>query len=391
MELGRFDVAVVGGGIVGVTTAFYLARRGARVALLERGRIAGGTTCRSFAWINATSKVADKAYHRLNARGCVLYKELAGEFGADELGLHHTGMLQCASRAHVEVHAAMLEQAAYLERYGYPHRLIAADELAALEPHIAFEADVEALFAMADDWLDAPRCAAFLAARLDGPQSAVIEGCAAQELDMTNAGVITGVRTQRGLLGAPKVVVCAGPDTPEVLSGLTGFDGFAARFPMNRVPGLLVTTPPDSQASRLRHIIYLDRPGEELHVRPAGNGGLRFGADDIDGLVAEDRSAETVRHAAGQLLARAQKALPGIVGDIALDDCAVAVGVRPYPHDGRTLAGALPGSDGLYMVATHSGITLAPALGEAMAEVVLEGGTPEALAPFCLARFPGFG
>ena len=391
MAEGKFDIVVVGGGIVGATAAFCLAKRGARVALVERGRIGSGTTRRSFAWINATSKVADEAYHRLNARGGALYKAFAAEFGAADLGLFDTGMLQCVNRGHAAGHAVMLEQAAYLKRYGYPHRLIGADELRALEPHVVFEDDAEAIFATADDWVDAPRFARFLAARLDAMGSTVFEDSAARRLEMTDDGAVAGIATDQHVLGAPSVLVAAGPDTPEVLSELTGYDGFAARFPMNRVPGLLLTTPPKETTGRLKHIIYFDRAAEAMHVRPAANGGLRLGAEDIDGLVAEDQSAETVRAAAGRLLSRAKAQLSGIVGDVRLDDCDVAVGVRPYPLDGRTLAGALPGSEGLYVIATHSGVTLAPALGELMAEVMIDGGAPEALAPFSLDRFPGFG
>ncbi len=391
MAEGRFDIVVVGGGIVGATAAFCLARRGAKVALVERDRIAGGTTSRSFAWINATSKVADEAYHRLNAKGGRLYKELAEEFGAADLGLFNTGMLQCVSRSHAAGHAAMLEQAAYLKRYGYPCRLIGAEELRALEPRVVFEDDVEAIFATADDWLDAPRFARFLAAKLRAMGSTVFEGSAARRIEMTDDGAVAGIATDQDLLGAPEVLVAAGPDTPEVLSDLTGYDGFAARFPMNRVPGLLLTTPPNEAAGRLNHIIYFDRAAEAMHVRPAANGGLRLGADDTDGMMAEDRSAVTVRAAAARLLSRAKAQLSGVVGDVRQGDCDIAVGVRPYPLDGRTLAGALPGSQGLYVIATHSGVTLAPALGELMAEVMIDGSTPEALAPFSLDRFPGFG
>ena len=73
---------------------------------------------------------------------------------------------------------------------------------------------------------------------------AVHENCAAKTLAMTDDGVITGITTDERTLSAPKVLVTVGPDTPEVLSELTGYEGFAARFPMHRGPGLLVTTPP---------------------------------------------------------------------------------------------------------------------------------------------------
>ena len=391
MSESKFDIVVVGGGIVGATAAFCLAKRGAKVALVERGRIGSGTTSRSFAWINATSKVADEDYHRLNAMGGALYKAFAAEFGAAELGLFDTGMLQCVSRGHAAGHAAMVEQAAYLKRYGYPFRLIEAGELRALEPHVIFEDDAEAIFATADDWIDAPRFARFLAARLDAMGSTVFEDTVARRLEVTDDGAVAGIATDKDVLGAPSVLIAVGPDTPEVLSELTGYEGFAARFPMNRVPGLLLTTPPNEATGKLRHIMNFDYPVEGLNLRPAANGGLRIGAEDIDGLVAEDQSAETARAAADRLLSRAKARQPGVVGDTDLDACDIAIGVRPYPLDGRTIAGALPGSQGLYVIATHSGVTLAPALGELMAEVMIDGGAPEALAPFSLDRFPGFG
>ena len=386
----EFDVVVVGGGIVGCTAAFYLARRGATVALVERDTIAGGTTSRSFTWINATSKVADEAYHRLNATGCVLYETLAEEFGAATIGWHRTGMLQGVRRSNDSGYAAMREQAASLEQYGYPHRLVGAAELATLEPDIRFDDDIEAIYATSDAWLDAPLFAGFLVKRLRAMGSAVVEDCAAKTLVVDDDGTITGVTTDAGHFNAPNVLLAAGPDTPEVLAGLTGYDAFAARFPMKQVPGLLLTTPANAASRCLRHVIYVDDPADAMHLRPDATGGLRIGADDADGMVAEDASPERVRAAAAKILARAMSRFPGVVGEVDLDDCDVAIGVRPYPLDGKTLAGPLPGSEGFYVIATHSGVTLAPALGHLMADLIIDGDLPDALKPFSLERFPGF-
>ena len=81
-----YDAVVVGGGVVGCTSAFYLARKGMKVAVVERDSLACGTTSKSFAWINGTSKTTDENYHRLNARGLAAYCELAEEFGITLVG-----------------------------------------------------------------------------------------------------------------------------------------------------------------------------------------------------------------------------------------------------------------------------------------------------------------
>lgn len=388
--MSQFDVVVVGGGIVGCASAFSLARKGLHVALVERDSIGCGTTSNSFAWINATSKVADESYHRLNALGGSLYRELAVEFGEARIGLYPSGMLQWVRRSDETGYKAMTDQCERLQAFNYPVIRVGRAQLQAMEPHLRFPDDVEGLYAMADPWLDAPFFARFMADEAQKLGAQVLEHCPARELEMTDEGRITGVTTDAGVLSAPRVLVAAGPGTPEVLSELTGYDGFAARFPMNRVPGLLVTTPSAAPQALVRHIIYT-LVGDAFHVRPAPNGGLRVGADDTDGMMADEPSEARIRAAAVTLLERTQALIPGFVGAACIDECDLRIGVRPYPQDGKTLAGELPGADGLFVIATHSGVTLAPALGQLMAELIVDGVKPAALEAFSLDRFQSFG
>ena len=45
------DVAVIGAGVIGTSTAWFLAKRGAKVALLEKGRVAGEQSSRNWGWV----------------------------------------------------------------------------------------------------------------------------------------------------------------------------------------------------------------------------------------------------------------------------------------------------------------------------------------------------
>jgi len=208
-------------------------------------------------------------------------------------------------------------------------------------------------------------------------------------LVMDDNGTVTGVVTEKGSFSSNRVLVTTGPGTPEVLSELTGYDGFAARFPMNRVPGLLVTSPSTTPRQLVRHIVYT-LTGDAFHLLPDPGGGIKIGADDTDGRVADDPSPETVREAGIELLRRAKGMIPGFVGESCIDECRLGIGVRPYPQDGMTMAGALPGSEGLYVIATHSGVTLSPILGKLMSEVMIDERVPEELAPFGFDRFQAF-
>ena len=191
----HYDAVVIGGGIVGCMSAYWLSRRKLKVALVERDAIANGTTGNSFAWINATSKFADESYHRLNALGASVYRELATEFGEQNLGLNPCGMLKLVRRSDPDAYDLVKQQAATLKAFGYPTSWVDAQELAALEPHLDLPDDVEALHALADPCLDAPTCARFIADQIQRMGASVFENCSARSLVLDDSGKVIGLET----------------------------------------------------------------------------------------------------------------------------------------------------------------------------------------------------
>jgi glycine/D-amino acid oxidase-like deaminating enzyme len=89
-------------------------------------------------------------------------------------------------------------------------------------------------------------------------------------------------------------------------------------------------------------------------------------------------------------LKRAREFLIGIPDDLTVEDCKITVGIRPVPDDGQSIADIFPGTENFFLLVTHSGVTLAPALGELMAEFICTGERPNELETFSLKRFPGF-
>jgi glycine/D-amino acid oxidase-like deaminating enzyme len=384
----KFDAIIVGGGIVGLTHGFYLAKRGLKICVVEKHKLASGTTANNFSWVNASTKTANADYHRLNALGVQMYEGLASEFGADDIGLNPAGAIELVAASDPAIFNAAKATAARLSELGYPNQWLDVKELRKLEPHVDFADDAAGLRTPSDKFLNAPGFAHLMATSVRAMGCTIHQDCAALELLAVDNGKVTGLRTDQGVLNSEKVVIAAGPDTPAVLADLTGFDGFS-RFPVNQVPGLLLTTPPVAKGL-VRHLIYTDMGGE-FHFFPDFNGGLRIASDDVDGQVIEDQSPKHLRSLGGVLLHRMQEFVPEFAGEACLDDCKLAIGMRAYPDDGLSIAGAMPGAEGLYVIATHSGVTLAPALGSLMAELMDTGAVPEMLHPFALDRLPGFG
>ena len=116
-----------------------------------------------------------------------------------------------------------------------------------------------------------------------------------------------------------------------------------------------------------------------------------MGADDMDGLIATKDTIENRQTAGECLLQRARERLINVPVNLRTADCCIRVGTRPVPEDGISIADNLPGSENLFVIVTHSGVTLAPVLGKKMAEFMVTGARPNALLPYSLKRFPGFG
>ena len=86
------DVAVIGGGIVGCSAAYFLAREGLRVAVFEKGRIAGEQSGRNWGWVRQQGRSPVEL--PLMMRSLQLWLELREELG--DIGFRQGGSLYLA-------------------------------------------------------------------------------------------------------------------------------------------------------------------------------------------------------------------------------------------------------------------------------------------------------
>lgn len=365
---------VIGGGIIGASTAFRLAQAGAEVTLLEAGRLAGGTSGTSFAWMNSNNK-APIAYHRLNSGGMAEHVALAEELGRASW-LHVDGNVIWAGRADSasnepdvpvegEPFGAKISR---LREWGYPVELLTPAELGAIHPEIHVHEGVERVAYFPNEgWVDVPLLVATLARAAERHGATIRTGQEVVELIREGSWVV-GVRTAAGdLISADMVVSCAGRWTDRIAA----MAGFA--LPMAPTLGLLVTTTP--VATTLRALVHTS----SVHVRPAGGSRVLIGNFAHDQRLAPGDSPETLAGYAAEILDQTRAVLPDLAG-ASVDS--YVVGVRSIPEGGFPVVGPVPGMEGLYVIATHSGVTMGPLLGRLAAREILAGAIDERLYPY---------
>lgn len=377
----RADVVVVGGGILGMSIAYALTRLGRAVTLLEERTIASGTTGASFAWLNATAKADDAHYHKLNRRGVEKHLALAAAWGENAIGLDGTGSIHWSHPSAADGGpATVLARGEQLADWDYPIVGLDRAALQALEPHVDFPDGSAGFLAPLDRWLDAPRMVRRMAEATRDDGGDIREGAPVTGF-VFDGDIVVGVDAPPYRIVAPTVVLATGTALP-TLAALAR-RSLARPLPVRSMPGLLVDTATAPRAW-LRHVVYFP-DGAGFHMRPTGEG-LSLGADDIDADHAAPHQ-DSLLVGATALLHRASAYLPGFP---ALELAATAdarIGVRPMPEDGLPIVGPLADAPGVYIAATHSGITLGPHLGDLIASEVALGETQTDLEPYRPTRF----
>lgn len=197
------DVVVIGGGVIGVSTALFLARDGQRVVLLEKGRIAAEQSSRNWGWIRQQGR--DPAELPIMKEAASLWRELAQQTNVD-IGLTTGGVTYL-----VKDEAALARYAAWLPfatALDIDTRLLSAAETADLIPgtsHRYVGALHTASDMRAEPWVAVPALAGI--ARREGVE--IRENCAVRCLDIA-AGRVSGVVTEYGRIACPEVVLAGG-------------------------------------------------------------------------------------------------------------------------------------------------------------------------------------
>ncbi len=196
------DVAIVGGGIVGCSAAYYLARAGVSVALFEKGRIGGEQSGRNWGWVRQQCRSPVEL--PLMIESLRLWKSLAAELG-ENLGFHQGGTLYLAE-SEAEL-AALGEWLPIAREHALDTKLIAGRELKAVfAPGDRFAG---ALYTASDGRAEPSLATRAIAHGARRAGARVYSRSAVRGIE-TAAGRAAGVVTEHGRIAARAVVCAAG-------------------------------------------------------------------------------------------------------------------------------------------------------------------------------------
>ena len=198
------DVAIIGGGVIGVIAALYLARAGQRVLLCEKGRIAGEQSSRNWGWIRQQGR--DAAELPIMIRALDLWKDADTQTNG-ACGIRTGGTVYAArSDAGGQEFENWVKLAA---DHGLQSRVLSKPKLADLFGNAAPDPWTIGLHTPSDARGE-PWAAVPAVARLAHAQGACLrENCAVRGVDIS-AGRITGVVTEHGRVQCPQVILAAG-------------------------------------------------------------------------------------------------------------------------------------------------------------------------------------
>jgi glycine/D-amino acid oxidase-like deaminating enzyme len=358
-------VVVAGGGIVGAAVTYYLTRAGTQVTLLEREQPGRKTSNNSFAWINAFSRTT-RSYYDFARRSVELYRQLPDELGLD-MELHWNGGIHWVDQP--EAAKALQARVQELQSWGHAVQMISRDELMAREPYLRPTVEA-ACYSSSDGATHPPSVIRALLQRSQALGADVRTDTSLVGVEIRN-GRVTGVRTPSEVLAADAVVNAAGSDAAAI-GAMAG-----VRIPMFPKPGTLVLTVP--LPPLIRGVIH----SPSIHLRQQDDGRMLVGESWT--MDAEDTDLSLAR---GQrLLERAASFLPELAKAHVET---MKIGVRPMPEDERPIVGPVPGLSGFYIAVTHSGVTLAPLIGQLVAQEVTTGHPSPLLAEYRIDRFGMF-
>jgi sarcosine oxidase subunit beta len=211
------SVVVVGGGVMGLSTAYHLARAGADVVLLERDALGAGSTCKAAGGVRAM--FSDEVNIELGLRSLRAFERF-GEEPGQEIDLHRSGYLFLLDDPD---DVATFESSMALQRsLGVPSRMVDAAEAGRLSPLVSLDGVLAAAWSPGDGHCTPESVVLGYAAGARRAGARLVTGCAVTGIEVVD-GEVRSVETEHGRI-ATDTVVCAAGAWSRAVGAMAGVD-----------------------------------------------------------------------------------------------------------------------------------------------------------------------
>ena len=347
-------VLVVGAGIVGASIAYHLAQLGCKVTVIDKQGPASHASLATFSWINATWAKQPQAYHLLNQQSVSSWGKLAQSL---EIPIRWGGSLEwfASPQRQVKLAGQIAEQAVW----GEPAKMLDRSEFTDLEPNVEFGSAERVAWSPNDGAVNPVIATNLLLSAAVQLGTEVRYPC--ELIGVTRKGTkIISAQTSRGDVQTSCVVLATGAAT-EIAKDVAGL-----AIVQRTTAGIIAISKP---MPRLLNGIVA-APGAHLHQRDDGRFIIGEQSGPPAGPAHQQRLATRPKSFPDQAIAQqhwarminlAKPFLPEIA-EAKLEQ--VHIGWRPLPLDGHPVLGFSAESQDVYVAITHSGITLAPLIGQ---------------------------
>ncbi|WP_278498177.1 NAD(P)/FAD-dependent oxidoreductase [Pantoea vagans] len=364
-------IAVIGAGVLGLAVAQSLSRRGAQVTVFDKSLPGSGTSQISYAWVNANGKEPGH-YHELNAQAINEHKRWQASHRAWPRWLLETGSLEWA--ADESSLRQLTQRAAKLATLDYPVEKRSRAALLGALPGLRLDPRIQHAWFFPSECLLYPSLfiASLLAdLRASGGQMV----CNNEVTTLTESGRHVHLTLASGdEWHGDQLVLATGRWAPELIRQC-GLE--LAMTDANRADPVACSFLAQTQPLPIPLNCNLITP--ELNVRPDGGGRLMLQALDLDQHADPSRPASPDVLTGKEMLRRLRRLFNHAEG-ARIER--IETGQRSRPADGLPALGYISDSARVYLMVSHSGMTLAPLLGRLVAEEMLSG-TPSPM----LSRF----
>jgi glycine oxidase len=345
----HYETVVIGGGIIGCSIAYYLAKEKIDVAIFEGKRIGSKTTSAAAGMLGAHSESNGDysvffPFARSSQQAYAKLKDELYELSGVDIGYRKRGLLKLAFTEEDRQNLHSLLQLPTIE-------WLDGDEVRKMEMAVAPDVSGAAYIAEDVNVIPAATCESFAkSAQVLG--ASIFENIYVYGIEKKDHTYI--IKTSKGDVEAKHIVVATGVFSNSIFNNI----GISEQLVPVKGESIIV----QYEKPILTHTLFYD----SCYIVPRNNGKLVVGATMIENDWSETVSLQGLNF----LIEKAQAMLPA-ARHLKIDS--FSAGLRPGTFDGRPFIGKHPEEEGIFIACGHyrNGILLAPATGQMIRDFIL--------------------